>query len=178
MQYTHQKFTFRQVTPDDLVILYRWFKEPHIEKWWPVPETYEDFFEQFLVKIRSKDTFPFIVYMHDVPFGYIQYYHVDGVTEKTGADWPEFPQTTVGIDQFIGDVQSVGKGYGVVFIKEFLEYLSSELTPWVTTVVLDPSPDNKAAIRCYEKVGFKPVGVYITASGYINFLMRYDIDKK
>ncbi|MGH3482353.1 MAG: GNAT family N-acetyltransferase, partial [Nocardioidaceae bacterium] len=26
-------------------------------------------------------------------------------------------------------------------------------------IVIDPAADNPAAIRCYEKVGFRPVGI-------------------
>ncbi|MCF7799992.1 acetyltransferase [Candidatus Babeliales bacterium] len=27
-------------------------------------------------------------------------------------------------------------------------------------VVVDPDPENKAAIRCYEKIGFKKIGEF------------------
>ena len=35
----------------------------------------------------------------------------------------------------------------------------------VTRVQTDPSPDNARAIRCYEKAGFRRVGVVATPDG-------------
>ena len=48
-------------------------------------------------------------------------------------------------------------------VRAFLDYLFSD--PNVTKVQTDPSPDNARAIRCYEKAGFRPVGVVQTPDG-------------
>jgi RimJ/RimL family protein N-acetyltransferase len=175
-QQNHTTFTFKRVTPDDVPLLYTWFQEPHVKEWWPVPEKDDDFFAYFLPKIRSKDTFPFLVLMNTVPLGYIQYYYIDRTLEKAGSWLPELPSTTVGIDQFIGDINSTGKGYGTLLIKDFITYLAA-LEPTITTIILDPTPENHAAIRCYEKVDFKRVGEFMTPSGYAALLMRYDIQR-
>ena len=153
-------FAFKKVTPDDLPLLFKWFQEPHIEKWWPVPEKNE-FFEKFLARIRSKETVPYLVFLDNQPIGYIQYYHIDRNLEKAGAWLPaELPETTIGIDQFIGKPKYIGKGYGTAFIQEFIKHLADVLEPKVTTIIVDPDPENLAAIRCYEKVGFKYLGTY------------------
>ena len=148
-------FSFKRVTQDDLSLLYKWFQGPHVKQWWPVPEKNEDFFNYFLPKIRSKDTFPFLVLMDNVPMGYIQYYYIDRALDKAGSWLPPLPASTAGIDQFIGDADHIGKGYGTLLIKDFITYLTTILEPTITTIILDPTPDNHAAIRCYEKVGFK-----------------------
>jgi RimJ/RimL family protein N-acetyltransferase len=134
--------------------------------------------EKFLAKIRSKNTFAYIVFLNDKPIAYIQYYHIDRTIDKAGS-WlpPELPTTTVGTDQFIGDPAYVGKGYGTLFIKEFIDYLTHTLEPNITTIILDPDPANYAAIRCYEKVGFKSMGTYTTPGGHPALLMRYDVKK-
>src|SRR5689334_16383338 len=77
-------FSFKRVEQADLPLLFAWFNEPHVKEWWPVPEQYENFFEQFLKRIRCKDTFPFLVLMNGKPLGYIQYYYIDRTLEKAG----------------------------------------------------------------------------------------------
>ncbi|HEX4069009.1 MAG TPA: GNAT family N-acetyltransferase [Candidatus Babeliales bacterium] len=66
------------------------------------------------------------------------------------------------------------KGYGTLFIKQFINELT-KIEPWVTTVIVDPDPENVAAIRCYEKVGFIRVSVF-DVLGDKHLLMRYDIN--
>ncbi len=35
----------------------------------------------------------------------------------------------------------------------------------IEKIIIDPTPDNKRAIRCYEKVGFKGIGEIETPDG-------------
>ncbi len=165
-------FSFKNISEEDIPLLYSWLKEPHVSKWWPTPEK-DEFYEKFLQRIRSKDTVGYLVLFNSKPIGYIQYYKIDRSLEKAGSWLPELPENTVGTDQFIGDKDFIGKGYGTLFVKEFIKYLKN-LEPELTTVIVDPEPDNIAAIRCYEKVGFKNVGLYDTAHGKAQ-LLRYDI---
>jgi RimJ/RimL family protein N-acetyltransferase len=139
-------FTFRKVCFDDIPLLLTWFKNSHIQQWWPTPEK-DEFFEHFLKRIRSKDTFAFLALLNGTPIGYIQYYYIDRSSKKAGAWLPELPETTVGTDQFIGDPEYIGKGYGTAMIKDFIVYLTSTLEPHVTTIIVDPHPDNAQAIR-------------------------------
>lgn len=167
-------FSFKPLTQEDLPTLLSWFKEPHVAKWWPTPEK-DEFFAFFLKRIRSQDTFAFMVYLNNQPFGYIQYYHIDRSIEKAGSWLPSaIPDaTTVGIDQFIGNKDMIGKGYGTAFIKEFITYLIT-LKPELTTIIVDPDPENAAAIRCYEKVGFFKVGQFETKYGN-TLLMKFNL---
>lgn len=164
-------FVFKKITEKDLPTLLAWFKEPHVEKWWPTPET-DELFVKFLERIRSKDTFGYMVFLGDLPIGYIQYYYIDRTLEKAGSWLPPLPETTIGTDQFIGDLNYVDKGYGTQFIKQFIHELKT-IEPNITTIIVDPDPENVAAIRCYEKVGFRSLGVYDAPWGPA-LLMRYD----
>lgn len=164
-----KNFSFKPLQQEDLPLLYQWFKEPHVSTWWPVPEEGEDFFNFFLLRIRSKDTFPFMVLLNQQPIGYIQYYKID--FEKH--TWmPKLPLDTLGIDQFIGDPVHIGKGYGTLFIKEFIKFMVDKTQNINLTVIVDPDPTNKAAIRCYEKVGFVAMGEFKAPYGPA-LLMRY-----
>lgn len=166
-------WTFKKITDDDLPILLQWFKEPHVQEWWPIP-TQDEVLAHFLKRIRSKDTFGYLALLDGKPIGYIQYYYLNKLEVKTGAYLPvELPVSTVGTDQFIGDPAYLYKGYGTQFIKAFIEYLRT-IEPNITTIIVDPEPVNTAAIRCYEKVGFKRVIEYDTPYGRV-LLMRYDV---
>ena len=165
-------FTFKKLTQDDWPLLLHWFKEPHVEKWWPTPEENE-LMEYFLEKIRSKNTFGFVVFLGEKPIGYIQYYYIDRSKVESGSLLPPLPdETTVGIDQFIGDPDYLHKGYGTLFIKQFIAELPT-LESEITTIILDTNPENLAAIRCYEKVGFIRVCTYENQWG-TSLVMRYD----
>ncbi len=168
----HEKISFKKLTQEHVPLLITWFSEPHVRRWWPILEK-DEVVEHFLKRIRSKDTFGYIVTLKDTPIGYIQYYYIDPTGEKTGKCLPKLPTTTVGTDQFIGDPLYINKGVGTRMIKEFITYLG-RIEPNITTLIVDPEPTNYAAIRCYEKVGFKRVGVYKTPWGS-SLLMRYDI---
>lgn len=165
--------TFKKITDEDLPILLTWFKEPHVQEWWPIP-TQDEVLAHFLKRIRSKDTFGYLALLDEKPISYIQYYYLNQLEVKAGAHLPvQLPETSVGTDQFIGDPNYLHKGYGAQFIKAFLDYLRT-IEPQITTVIVDPEPVNIAAIRCYEKVGFKRVTEYDTPYGRA-LLMRYDL---
>ena len=167
------KFTFEKLEKKHIPLLLAWFEKPHVKDWWPVPEKNETI-KKFLKRIRSKDTFGYIVKLDEKPIGYIQYYYIDRTNEKTGSWLPDLPETTIGTDQFIGDPDYLHKGYGTHFIKEFLTYMRT-IEPDITTVIVDPDPANLAAIRCYEKVGFERIGAYDAPWGPA-LLMRYNLN--
>jgi len=166
------KFSFQKLNEKDLPLLFAWFKEPHVQKWWPTPEK-DKLLEKFLQRIRSKDVFGYIVLLNNIPIGYIQYYYIDRNNKNAGSWLLPLPKMTIGIDQFIGDPEYIGKGYGTLLIKEFI-YMLKEIESTVTTIIVDPDSENLAAIRCYEKVGFTSLGIYDVLGGR-HLLMKYDI---
>ncbi|KOG13970.1 MULTISPECIES: GNAT family N-acetyltransferase [Streptomyces] len=61
-----------------------------------------------------------------------------------------------GIDLFL-DPSVHGRGLGTDAVRTLARYLVDDCGyHWL---VIDPAADNAAAIRCYEKVGFRAVGV-------------------
>jgi aminoglycoside 6'-N-acetyltransferase len=61
-----------------------------------------------------------------------------------------------GIDIFVGTPYH-GQGIGSDAVRTLVVHLVCDLGHH--RVVIDPRADNAAAIRCYRKVGFKPIGV-------------------
>ncbi len=176
MQY---KFTFTPIEeknfPSLQSLLQKWFEMPHVEQWWPVPREGEDFFNSFLKRIRS-GTQPYLVLCNDIAIGYIQCYSVD-LTKSTWLPKLSDNKTgnIIGIDQFIGEPDYLNKGIGTLFIKEFVKNLIAK--DKTLTIVVDPDPTNAAAIRCYEKVGFKKLGEYQAPWGPA-LVMSYKLNAK
>lgn len=130
------QYLFKKLSTSDIPQLLTWFNEPHVNRWWPTLSR-DETIEHFLKRIRSKDTFGYMVYMNDIPIGYIQYYYIDRTIEKAGSWLPDLSKRTLGIDQFIGNPNYIGKGYGTQLIKSFITYLDI-IEPAITTIIVDP----------------------------------------
>ncbi len=61
-----------------------------------------------------------------------------------------------GIDLFLNPAAH-GSGLGTDAVRTLARHLIDECG--YHRLVIDPAADNIAAIRCYEKVGFRPVGI-------------------
>lgn len=61
-----------------------------------------------------------------------------------------------GIDLFL-DPAAHGKGLGTDAVRTLARHLIDDLD--YHRLVIDPAADNTTAIRCYAKVGFRPVGI-------------------
>jgi aminoglycoside 6'-N-acetyltransferase len=66
----------------------------------------------------------------------------------------ELPAETVGVDLSIGVPELLSQGIGSAALKAFVEGLRNE---GHETIIIDPDPDNKRAVRAYMKAGFRPL---------------------
>lgn len=157
---------FRPVTEADFSLLAVWVSAPHVARWW-------DGLEERLDKIRQAmtepSTRPFVILMDGRPIGYIQTYDVHGEDDHPYQDQPA---GTFGLDILIGEADLVGKGLGPRVINEFVRRLFAE---GVRRVVIDPDPDNRQAIRAYEKAGFREFDRRTTIYGPA-LMMARDVD--
>jgi RimJ/RimL family protein N-acetyltransferase len=153
-------FRFRPLVANDFPLLLEWLSKEHVKQWWDdgddtlekVVRNYgnqEELLERFVL-LGSYES-------GEKPIGYFQYYLIaDG---------------SIGIDQFIGEEEFINRGVGTKAIQMFVEMIMRERRP--TSIILDPSPENKRAIRCYEKAGFKH---YETKAGEEGpaYMMRFE----
>lgn len=79
---------------------------------------------------------------------------VVGAIQWSAEEDPEFRHA--GIDVYL-DPAVHGQGLGSDAVRTLARFLTERLG--YHRLVIDPAADNLAAIRCYEKVGFRPVGV-------------------
>jgi len=89
------------------------------------------------------------------------HYHVIELDGRVvgGIQWyeEEDPQYRhAGIDLFL-DPSVHGQGLGADAIRTLARHVFDDHGHH--RIVIDPAADNVAAIRCYEKVGFRPIGV-------------------
>ena len=79
---------------------------------------------------------------------------VRGMIQYGEEEDPEYRSAS--LDLFL-DPTVHGRGVGRDTVRTLSRYLIEERGHH--RLVIDPAVDNKAAIRCYESVGFRPVGV-------------------
>ena len=156
-------YQFRAMTAADLPMVRGWLAAPHVVEWWGDPD------EQFgLVKddLDHPAMDQFVVSVDDRAFAYLQCYDPLAWPESGLADRPP---GTRGIDQFIGEPDMMGLGHGSAFIRAYVDRLLAAGSPQVLT---DPDPNNRRAIRAYEKAGFLAERVMDTAEGPALLMVR------
>lgn len=139
---------FRLMQTSDINQVYNWTQESHVKTWWTDPEDWSEFRQKFENKLKSLYRGCFIIYVRNKPVGYIQYYVANKFSE-----WSEQPNGTYGMDLFIGDFNYIGKGYGTEIVKQFVKEIFKNLE--AKRVIINPDINNIAAVRAYEKAGFK-----------------------
>lgn len=157
------QISFKPLTDSDIHQLFIWMHQPEVARWYHETDNWQDFKYKFESKIANpeKNTFSFIVYVNKIAIGYIQYY----IADKVGNGWwPHEKPGTVGIDQFIGNLEYINKGYGTRFISEFIQKIVLTNSK-IKKIIVDVDPENKRAVRCYQKVGFEEQGIIDTPDG-------------
>ena len=165
--------SFRVFALEDLPLLYRWLNTNHVAQWYGAGHVrypaYERVVERYAPRIRGEEpTDSYVILYAGAPIGYIQTYRV--------ADYPE-DRWQVGagaaaIDLLIGEADLVYRGLGPKILRRFLNEIVFA-DPGVTSCVIGSSVSNAAAIRAYEKAGFKhQKTVHVAGEPEPEYLMR------
>jgi len=155
---------FSPLQEKDLPLLFKWFRQSHVARWWKEPSDYREFVKKFnLARLASNYVLPFVIYFKNNPIGYIQSYDAEKSYEGWWIKYGEQSPGTVGLDLFIGETDYLKKGCGTLILKKFIENLFEK--PEVKKIIVDPNPKNIDAICCYEKVGFKKVKEIVKFEG-------------
>jgi aminoglycoside 6'-N-acetyltransferase len=127
----------RPLSPDDAGELRRILATPDVARWWDPPE--DDF-----PLADDPDSTRFTILVDGAVAGMIQYGEEDD---------PKYRHASV--DLFV-DPAVRGRGVGPEAIRRVVDMLFARGHHRIT---IDPAVENLAAIRAYEKVGFRRVGV-------------------
>jgi len=159
------------VTEDDLPLLERWLMEPHVREWWddhpgepyPDPSEYRD------VLAGEDPSEQFIIHADERPVGFIQVYKVDDDPEYAAA--VDLGEPAAGVDIYLGEADMLHRGHGPEILRAFLRGVVFER--YGDLCVIGPATANAAAIRAYEKVGFRhDKDVTVPGEKYPEHLMR------
>lgn len=154
-------FRFKEFSEEHIVLFRHWLNQDHIKLYWQETDSDEELKRKYLTEFKARSVYPFVIEYQNQMIGYIQYYNA----YKIGDGWWENEeQGTFGIDLMIGDLNFVGKGLGTQIIKEFVNYVNT-LEPSMSSVIIDPEPKNKRAIKTFEKAGFQVEKEIVTPNG-------------
>lgn len=145
-----ETITLRTATIDDLAILEKWEKEPHVmasgieDDWhWDVELQRNPVWrEQLIAEVGGKP--------HGRPIGMVQI--IDPLLEDTHY-WGDCEPNLRAIDIWIGERDALGKGYGTVMMRLAMERCFAN--PAITAIIIDPLESNVRAQRFYERLGFR-----------------------
>ena len=147
---------------EHLVLVRTWLLRPHVRRWYDdvAAETYpDDPIEERRLTLRGEDpTDYFVIELDGRPIGEIQSYLVDDDPEY--AAMVALGRPALGIDLYIGEPELIGHGHGPALIRAFLRDVAFPRYG-VTTCVIGPAQSNRAAIRAYEKAGFRFLKNYL-----------------
>ena len=150
--------SFTSLSQSHFSLLLKWLEEPHVKAWWDrdinytedlVKEKYTSYTQGYKLENGVKKAIhSFVIYIGNNPIGYIQIYNAYDFTRNQPL--LDLPKSLAAIDFFIGDADYIGKGIGAEILRAF-DYQGYK------NILVDPDMDNIAAIKTYEKAGFKKV---------------------
>ena len=93
-----------------------------------------------------------LIRMDGRPIGVMQSYRVDSYPDYV-AELGELAEPAFSLDLFIGELDLIGKGVGPELLRAFLPVAFERYQ--LDYCVIGPARSNVAAIRAYEKIGFR-----------------------
>lgn len=164
--------TFRKFERSDLPKMCRWHNNYHVAVWWqnwrPRLEQVE---KKYLARIRGEEPIEaFIIQVNGIDIGFIQTYLINEFPDYT--KWVDIKEKAAGMDLFIGEKGYIHIGLGPLIMRKFLINFVFEMFDVISCIV-GPEPANKAAIRAYEKTGFKYIKtIQVPKEEQPEYLMR------
>jgi RimJ/RimL family protein N-acetyltransferase len=149
--------TFRRLEESDLPQMQAWLSTDHVAEWYPIEDVIRPSLElvsrHYLPMIRGeRRTDPYLILLDGVPIGFIQTYLVRDHPEYAAA--VQVSDGAAGADLFIGDSAHVHRGVGPQILRRILRDIVF-MSMGASECIIGPQPQNAAAIRAYEKVGFE-----------------------
>ena len=158
--------------------LVRWQREAEVAIWWGEADKSEDeIAAKWLRRAEGsgsdydRNTIRYVIVVDGNDIGLIQSYdlrHYPAHAAEVGIP------NAAGLDIFVGESEWRNKGIGTSIVQKFVEEYVFAI-PGIETCVIDPDPENKRAMRSYEKAGFEYVKSYYSNENKMNvYLMRQE----
>jgi len=153
--------TFVPLAESHFSLLLKWLEAPHVKKWWDkdvhwtstlIQKKYSDYIKGYkLDNGIAKPINAYIICVDEKPVGYIQIYNAYDFARETPLS--HLPESLAAFDVLIGEADYLKQGIGSKAITLFLDQYATSYSH----VFVEPDSNNIAAIRVYEKVGFKKI---------------------
>jgi len=140
MELTGERVRLRPATPDDAASVLEILEAPGVARWWPGATI-----EESQELMTRTDVHAFMIEFAGATIGFVQY-----------AEEPDEDYAHAGIDIALHDAWQ-GRGLGTDALRTLARHLTRDRR--IHRLTIDPAAENARAIRCYEKVGFHPVGI-------------------
>lgn len=148
-----EQIRFRALDSADLPLMHRWLNSDFVARWWEGWPTYEQVRDNYTPCIDGTDpTRSYIIEINATPIGYVQCYLI--------RDYPDYSkyvaedENAAGMDVFIGEPEYARRGLGPLILRAFMREVVFPATGAISCII-GPAVNNRAAIRAYEKAGFK-----------------------
>ncbi len=136
------RVTLRPGIPEDAEILHAILSEPSVTQWWGKPDPHE----HLAASLRGEDgEYHLVIEVDHAIAGGIQYYEEND---------PMYHYA--GIDIYLSTPQQ-GRGLGAEAVALMVRFLIDKRQHH--RIIIDPAAANTRAIKCYQSVGFRPVGI-------------------
>ena len=150
------KIEFRLITEKDFSTIYIWENSEHVLQWYgKLPLSQDEINHKYggYLSSDNPDT-GYIIVIDSIEVGFIQTYYYRDFPSDEYNNLLEADEHSAGLDIYIGNKDFIHKGYGSHIVSAFLnEYIFAN--PRTQNCIITPEPENIAAIKTYEKSGFK-----------------------
>lgn len=145
---------FQRLGAADLELMHRWLNTDFVVQWYGKRRcSYQEVVEHYSPRIDAGEpTKSFLILYGDNPVGYIQTYRIGDHPEYS--KYVQVGKDAAGVDLFIGEADYIHKGLGSSILRKFMRDVVFA-NPSTGCCVIGPEPENKAAIKAYEKAGFR-----------------------
>jgi ribosomal protein S18 acetylase RimI-like enzyme len=166
---------FRELAEDDFPQLFNWLGRPHVKKWYaPEPSSFAEVLARYGPRIvEGSAVKAFIIEADQADVGYIQTYSIDEFPSYEKALGAE--KGVVGVDLFLGEDWRQRHGLGSQAIRRFVDDIIFGNYGAIACVAGAPE-GNAAAIRAFEKAGFKRWKSVQNERGEQECVLRLDRD--
>ncbi|MFC1854804.1 GNAT family N-acetyltransferase [Candidatus Dependentiae bacterium] len=165
-----QLYRFEKFRKENLVLLFEWMQQPYVERWSGAAGSF-GFFERKYKDLCSQEDGSFLIYLSGIPLGFLRYYYTDRIGDGWWAKSDPCVLDTVRMIIIIGRPSYLGMGHGAMIINMFAHKLFCE-RPSLKRILIGPNHKNIAAVKSYEKAGFRKIREEETEEGRVQ-LMEY-----
>jgi aminoglycoside 6'-N-acetyltransferase len=150
-------------TPEEYARMAAWRNQPHVREWWDPddpPMTVQSAIAEYRPDVMGETASRAgIIEVSGTPVGFIQFYPWAAYASELTNLGLDVPEGAWGLDIYIGDAGSLGRGVGSRAVRMLCDHLFS--VERASAVAFGVERDNRRARRAYEKAGMRATREYL-----------------